>query len=153
MIGIKGIFIPRMLLKAIQQLHMQGKVESRLSATSALIIGALGSGLTIVFARRLPLIAEHASLLVVPSALSTLFVGFLLLTTQRTALMQVLGYIVLENGIFLFGLLLVEAMPILVELGVLLDLFVGVFVMGIIIHHVSREFPSASSEHLSLLRE
>ena len=43
---------------------------------------------------------------------------------------------------FLFGLLLLEAMPFLVEVGVLLDLFTGVFVMGIIIHHISREFAS-----------
>ena len=52
--------------------------------------------------------------------------------------MQVVGYLLLENGIFLFGLLLLEAMPFLVEAGVLLDLFTGVFVMGIIIHHISR---------------
>ena len=62
--------------------------------------------------------------------------------------MQVLGYLILENGIFLFGLLLLEAMPFLVEVGVLLDLFTGVFVMGIIIYHINREFSSISTEHL-----
>ena len=59
-----------------------------------------------------------------------------------------LGYLVLENGIFIFGLLLLEAMPFLVEVGVLLDLFVGVFVMGIIIYHINREF--ASTRHASI---
>ena len=63
-----------------------------------------------------------------------------MLTTRRKAIMQVLGYLLLENGIFMFGLLLLEAMPFLVEIGVLLDLFAAVFVMGIIIHHISREF-------------
>ena len=67
--------------------------------------------------------------------------------------MQVLGYLLLENGIFLFGLLLLEAMPFLVEIGVLLDLFTAVFVMGIIIHHISREFASISTEHLTELKE
>jgi hydrogenase-4 component E len=67
--------------------------------------------------------------------------------------LQVLGYLVLENGIFLFGLLLLEAVPFLVEVGVLLDLFTGVFVMGIIIHHINRAFDSMSTEHLSELRE
>ena len=71
----------------------------------------------------------------------------------RKAIMQVLGYLLLENGIFLFGLLLLEAMPFLVEVGVLLDLFTGVFVMGIIIHHISREFASISTEHLTELKE
>ena len=67
--------------------------------------------------------------------------------------MQVLGYLLLENGIFLFGLLLLEATPFLVEIGILLDLFIGVFVMGIIIHHISREFASTSTEHLTELKE
>jgi hydrogenase-4 component E len=67
--------------------------------------------------------------------------------------MQVLGYLVLENGIFTFGLLLLEAMPFLVEAGILLDLFTGVFVMGIIIHHINREFASVSTEYLAELKE
>ena len=88
-----------------------------------------------------------------PASLATVWTGFLMLTTRKKAIMQVLGYLVLENGIFLFGLLLLEAMPFLVEVGVLLDLFTGVFVMGIIIHHISREFASISTEHLSELKE
>ena len=53
----------------------------------------------------------------------------------------------------LFGLLLLEAMPFLVEMGMLLDLFTGVFVMGIIIHHLTREFASMSTEHLRELKD
>jgi hydrogenase-4 component E len=64
----------------------------------------------------------------------------------------VLGYLVLENGIFVFGLLLVEAMPFLVEAGVLLDLFVGIFVLSIILHHINREFASLDTRRLSLLK-
>lgn len=79
--------------------------------------------------------------------------GFLILTTRRKAISQAVGYLVLENGIFLFGLLLLEAMPFLVEVGVLLDLFVGVFVMGIIINHINREFASVGTQHLAALKE
>ena len=88
-----------------------------------------------------------------PASLATVLTGFLVLTTRRKAITQVVGYLVLENGIFIFGLLLVEAMPFLVEIGVLLDLFVGVFVMGIIIDHINREFSSLDTEHLTSLRE
>ena len=63
------------------------------------------------------------------------------------------GFLQLENGIFIFGLLLVEAMPFLVEVGVLLDLFVGIFVLSIIIHHINREFSSQDTRRLSLLKE
>ena len=92
-------------------------------------------------------------LLLVPASLATVWTGFLLLTTRRKAITQVLGYLLLENGIFLFGLLLLEAMPFLVEVGVLLDLFTGVFVMGIIIFQINREFDSVSTDHLAELKE
>ena len=118
-----------------------------------MLIGAAGTALAVIFAHKLPLAPGHDSHLPIPAALATVFCGFLMLCTRREALGQVLGYIVLENGIFIFGLLLIEAVPILVEAGIVLDLFVGVFVMGIIFNHVSRAFPEASVEHLSNLKE
>ncbi|MGB5138942.1 MAG: hydrogenase, partial [Candidatus Zixiibacteriota bacterium] len=87
------------------------------------------------------------------AALSTTLTGFLILTTRAKAITQVVGYLVLENGIFIFGMLLVEAMPFLVEIGVLLDLFVAIFVMGIIINRISREFSTVSTRNLSSLKE
>lgn len=153
MIGMKGYIIPWMLLRAKRQADVARKVDSVVGLMPALLLGALGTGLVLAFAGRLPLKVEHAHNLLVPTSLATVLTGFLLLMTVRQALVQVLGYVVLENGIFIFGLLLIDAFPDIVEIGVLLDLFVGVFVMGIIIHHVSRAFPSASSEHLSELKE
>ncbi len=79
--------------------------------------------------------------------------GFIVLTTRRKALTQVVGYLTLENGIFIFGLTLVEAMPFLVEAGVLLDVLVGVFVMGIVVDHISREFSTIDGDELTELRE
>jgi len=89
----------------------------------------------------------------VPASFATVLTGFLVLTTRRKAITQVVGYLTLENGVFVFGLLLVEAIPFLVEFGVLLDLLVAVFVMGIIMNHIQREFSSLSTEHLTSLRE
>jgi hydrogenase-4 component E len=79
--------------------------------------------------------------------------GFLMLTTRKKAISQVIGYLVMENGIFIFGLLLTEAMPVMVEAGVLLDLMVGIFVMGIVINHISREFSSLDTSRLTTLKE
>jgi hydrogenase-4 component E len=64
----------------------------------------------------------------------------------------VLGYLVLENGIFIFGTLLAEAMPLMVEAGVLLDLLVGVFIMGIVMDQIHREFSTLNTERLSALK-
>ena len=57
-----------------------------------------------------------------------------------------------ENGVFIFGILLAEAMPLMVEAGVLLDLLVAIFVMGIVINQINREFSSMNMEDLSSLR-
>jgi len=152
-IGLKGFAIPALLFHAMREANIQQEVNPLVNYMTSLLLGAAGTGLALVFSFTLPLADEHSGLLLVPASLSTAWTGFLLLTTRQKAIMQVLGYLLLENGIFLFGLLLLEAMPFLVEIGVLLDLFTGVFVMGIIIHHISREFASLSTEYLSELKE
>lgn len=152
-IGIKGVLTPRLMFRAMREADIHWHIEPVIGILPSLLIGAVGTGLSLAFAQRFPLKADHTSTLVIPAALATVLTGFLVLITRQQALSQVLGYIVLENGVFIFGLLLIEAVPILVELGVVLDIFVCVFVMGIIIHHVTRAFPAATAEHLSTLRE
>jgi hydrogenase-4 component E len=152
-IGLKGFVIPSLLSRAMREANIQQEVHPVINFMSSLLLGAVGTGLALVFSSTLPLKAEHTNALLVPASLATVWTGFLLLTTRRKAITQVLGYLLLEDGIFLFGLLLLEAMPFLVEVGILLDLFTGVFVMGIIIHHISREFSSISTEHLTELKE
>jgi len=63
------------------------------------------------------------------------------------------GYLILENGVYLFGLTQLSRVPFLVEIGVLLDVFVAVFVMGIVVFHINREFDSISAANLVELRE
>jgi hydrogenase-4 component E len=152
-IGLKGFVIPWFLVRAMRDADIQHEDRPAISYMSSLLLGAVGTGLAMELSSTLPLAAEHADLLVVPASLATVWAGFLMLTTRHKAIMQVLGYLLLENGILLVGLLLLEAMPFLVEIGALLDLFTGVFVMGIIIHHISREFASMSTEYLSALKE
>src|SRR5436189_1732716 len=152
-VGLKGFVIPGFLVHAMREANIQHEVKPIINYMSSLLLGAVGTALAMVFSYTLPLAEEHAKLLLVPASLSTVWTGFLMLTTRRKAIMQVLGYLLLENGIFLFGLLLLEAMPFLVEVGVLLDLFTGVFVMGIIVHHISRDFASIRTEHLTELKE
>jgi hydrogenase-4 component E len=150
---LKGIVIPGFLFHAMREANIQHEVKPLVNFMGSLLLGAIGTGLAMVFASTLDLADRQADKLLVPASLATVWTGFLLLTIRKKAITQVLGYLLLENGIFLFGLLLLEAMPFLVEVGVLLDLFTGVFVMGIIIHHISREFASISTEHLAELKE
>ena len=152
-IVLKGITIPRMLFHAIREVVIRREVEPIVGFVASLLLGAVGTALAVLFAKTLPIANEHVGSLIVPAALSTVLTGFLILTTRVKAITQVVGYLILENGVFIFGLLLVEAMPFLVELGVLLDLFVAIFVMGIIINKISREFSTVSTRKLSALKE
>ncbi len=152
-IALKGIVIPAFLVHAMRGANIQHEVSPVVNFMSSLLLAAVGTGLAIAFSHTLPLADEHTNSLLVPVALSTVWAGFLMLTTRKKAIMQVLGYLLLENGIFLFGLLLLDDQSFLVEVGVLLDLFTAVFVMGIIIYHISREFSSISTEYLSELKE
>lgn len=151
-ISLRAIVLPKTMFFALRQVEIRREIEPILGMLPSLILGAVGTALALIFASRLPLLAAQSEL-VVPAAISTVWTAVLMLTTRRKAITQVLGYLLLENGIFLFGLLLFEAVPLLVEAGVLLDLFVCVFVMGIIIQHIHREFDSHSTHLLSSLKE
>lgn len=151
-VALKGIIIPGMLLRALTEAGIRREVEPLVSFVTSLLLGAIGTGLAILFASTLPLAPEHAHTLVVPASLATVFTGFLMLTTRRKAITQVVGYLTLENGIFIFGLTLIRAMPFMVEIGALLDLVVGIFVMGIVIDQINREFSTIDGDDLTNLR-
>jgi hydrogenase-4 component E len=157
-VGLKGFIIPGLLYYAMREIDIRHEVRPLIDFIPSILLGAVGTAMALVFASTLPpapaqLAREYQHTLLIPTSLATVLTGFLILTTRKMAINQVLGYLVLENGIFVFGMLLLGAMPFLVEVGVLLDLFTGVFVMGIIINHISREFASVSTEHLSELKE
>jgi len=152
-IAVKAWLIPYLFRRALNKVKIQREVDPTIGFTASLILCALGTGLSLLLTSNLPLIPGNGNTLFVPAALSTLLTGFLLLISRRKALTQVVGYLVLENGIYIFGLLLIEEMPLLVETGILLDLFVGIFVMGIVINHISVAFDSTDTRHLAELKD
>lgn len=152
-VGVKGIVIPRLLHKAMRDAAIHREIEPLVGFTTSLLLGAVGTALAVIFAHSLPLAPGERQTLLLPSSFATVFTGFLTLTTRRKAITQVVGYLVLENGVFIMGLTLIQAMPFLVEVGVLLDLFVAIFVMGIILNHISREFGSLDVTRLRSLKE
>lgn len=151
--AIKGFLIPAMLMRAMRDATIRREVEPLIGYAASLLLGAVATGLSIVFASSMPLVPAHQGSLLIPSALSTVLTGFIVLTTRRKAITQVVGYLLLENGVYVMGLTLLQAIPFLVEVGVLLDLFVAIFVMGIIINKISREFSTLDTARLSALKD
>ena len=129
------------------------EIEPLIGYNLSVIVGAAALGVSLWLGQRLPLPNQPASFLLVPVAFFTCLVGFVLLITRRKAITQVLGYLTLENGVYAFGAAVALDMPILVELGILLDVFVGVFVMGIAIFHISRQFDHIDTDQLVALSD
>jgi hydrogenase-4 component E len=150
-VAVKAIVLPRLLRWAMREAAVRREVEPLLGYTGSLLLGALALGIAFAVAARLP--AGQYSGLLIPVALAGLMIGLLVLITRNKAITQVVGYLILENGVYLFGLTQSARVPFLVEIGVLLDVFVGVFLMGIVVFHINREFDSMSAGQLTELRE
>lgn len=152
-IAIKGFLIPHLLRRALRTANIDREEEPLLGFIPSLLLGAAATVGAVALAQLMPLLPAHRDLLLVPGALATLFCGFLLLIGRTKAISQVCGYLLLENGIYLFGMLLIHSTPLIVEAGILLDLTVAVFVIGIIVDRIQREFDSLDTRKLTSLRE
>jgi hydrogenase-4 component E len=152
-LAVKGWLIPHLFRRALRTVRIPREAAPYVGFTGSLVLCALATGLAVLVASGLPLAPGSGLAMFVPASLSTLLTGFILLVTRRKALTQVVGYLVLENGVYLFGLMLVEEMPLLVETGILLDLFVGIFVMGIVINHITAAFDSMDTGRMAELKD
>jgi hydrogenase-4 component E len=142
-----------MLRRAVREVGVQHEVEPIIGFTTSLLLGLGLLGAALHLAGKLPRPANDSTTFLVSVALFTTMVGLLLIVSRRKAVMQTLGYLAMENGIYAFGLAFAVEEPLLVEMGVLLDVFVAVFVMGIAIHHISREFDHIDTDRLSALKD
>jgi hydrogenase-4 component E len=149
----KGLIIPYLLRRAMRAASIDRELTPLIGYVPSLLLGASGTVAAVVLAGALPLLPQHSGTLLVPGAIATVITGFILLIGRAKAISQVCGYLMLENGIYLFGLLLINATPLLVEAGVLLDLTVGVFVIGIIVDRIQRAFDSLDTRKLTILHE
>lgn len=152
-ITVKAAALPWLLYRTIRLTGVYGETALRVRHVTSSIVGvgllALGNWL----AERLPLAVDGEARRCLAVSFFTVFSGLFLCVARSRMLSQVLGLLVLENGVLLAGLAVPQEVPVLVELGVLLDVTVAVFVMVVIIHHVKREVPALDVKHLAELRD
>ncbi len=150
---VKGLVLPNVLLWAMREAAVRREVEPSLGPLSSVAAGVVALGLSLAIGNHLPALDPNLPRLLMATSLATVLSGFIVLMTRRKAMTQVVGYLMLENGVYIFGMILAGRVPLLVELGVLLDLLVGVFIMGLVVFHMNRELESLDSTRLSELRE
>jgi len=152
-IALKGVVFPWFLFRAVREAEVTREIEPYVGYVASLVVGVLALGVSFWMCTRLPMPEAIASPWLAPVALFSIFAGLFLIISRKRAVSQVLGFLVLENGIYTFGVGVAARTPLLVEAGVLLDVFVAVFVMGITIFHISREFDHIEIDRLSTLKD
>jgi hydrogenase-4 component E len=151
--AVKGMGIPWLLARATRESTVSRELTPLVGFVPTLVAGAVGIVAAVWLGSDLPLPFPGKHPLLVPTSMGTVWAGLLLIVTRRKAVGQVLGFLVLENGVFVLGLLLSDFMPAMVEVGVLLDLFAAVFVMGLVMFDIQRAFSSLDTEKLSSLKD
>lgn len=152
-LAIKGIGFPWLLSRTLSRLEVNPVVEPYIGFNLSLVAGVAGLLFSLWLETRLPFPPGLFPPLLFPAALTTIFTGLALVVARHKALTQVIGYLAAENGIFLLGTPLSGQGSVLLELSVLLDVFVAVFVMGIALYHISRTFESIDVGRFCTLRD
>lgn len=151
-LAVKGGIFPRLLMATIRRAGVKREVEPVVGYNASILIGIAMLVLAFWIRSRLNIPATGGGLLL-PAAFFGILAGLFVTIARRKALTQVLGYLALENGIFAFGAAALSEHPWMLEMGILLDVFVAVFIMGIAIFHISREFDHIDADRLASLRD
>ncbi|MCD6271609.1 MAG: hydrogenase [Deltaproteobacteria bacterium] len=149
---LKGGVFPWLLLRALHQANVRREVEPFIGYTASLITGVAALLGSFWLDAHLGLNVVSKAQLAVPVSFFTILTGLFLLITRKKALTQVMGYLVLENGIYAFGTTIAGNIPFSVELGVLLDVWVAIFAMGVATYQINREFDHTDVDKLNKLK-
>jgi hydrogenase-4 component E len=149
----KGVVFPWLLTRAMRGVDERREAAPVIGYAPSLLVGGALLGLALWLGWHLPLPGGNASEFLVAVALNTTMVGLFLIIARGMAVTQVLGYLAMENGITTFGLVFAEKEPLLVEMGIFLDAFMAVFVMGLMVYNINREFRHLDTERLSNLTD
>ncbi len=155
MILIKGVLIPGLLYVALKRMSIHREIEPIIGYHASLFAGLIIILLSVFITDKLHLSLPVGHDLLLTTAITTISVGFFLMMSRRKAITQVIGYLMLENGIYLVGTALTKHSHTMyvVEFGVLLDLLVGVMVMGIIMHNINHAFDDIDTDLLNRLKD
>ncbi|WP_051258134.1 NADH-quinone oxidoreductase subunit K [Desulfovibrio cuneatus] len=152
-LGIKAVALPMMFQRVYNTLPPTPPLPPYMGHNRCVLAGVVGFAFSLWLANHLPPPANPLFLAFFAPAFATILAGLLLLVTRRKALAQVLGYLVMENGIYLLGVPLAHDGAMWLELTILLDIFVGIFIMILAIYHLNQAFDTTDVDKIAALRE
>jgi hydrogenase-4 component E len=150
---LKVFVLPWILHRLIRKLNVKWDVETLLNIPTTMLIGIVLVILAFNLAAPISQLAGTITRATLGIALASVLLSFLMMITRSKAVPQVIGFLSMENGLFFAGTGAVYGMPMVVELGIALDVLVAALVLGIFIFEIRERFDSLDTRHLEKLKE
>jgi len=152
-LALKVILLPYILHVLIRKLNLTKEVETIVNIPMTMLFGIV----LVIFCYHLTAPVRELSTLMTRStlavALATVMLGLLMMITRRHAVTQIIGFLAMENGLFFAATSATYGMPLVVELGVALDILIAAFIFGIFFFHIRETFDSLNVEQMARLKE
>ncbi len=150
---LKAILLPWILHRLVRRLQVKGEVESLINIPTTMLVGI---GLVIIaFNVALPIsqLSHTITRGTLGIALATVMLAFLMMITRQKAITQVVGFLAMENGLFLAATSATYGMSMVVELGIALVVLVGVIILGVFFFQIRDQFDSLDIRHMERLKD
>jgi hydrogenase-4 component E len=152
-LALKVMLLPWLLHRLIRQLDVKWDVEGLINIPTTMLLGIV----LVVFSFNLALPISQLSHTVARAtlgiAIACVMLSFLMMITRRKAIPQVVGFLAMENGLFFAATSATYGMPMVVELGIALDVLVGMVILGVFFFQIREQFDSLDLKHLEKLKE
>jgi hydrogenase-4 component E len=152
-LGLKVVFLPWLLNRLIRRLDVYWDTEPMINTGGTMLIGLLIVIFAFGLAQPITELASTATRSSIGVAVAVILLAFLMMITRRKAMSQVVGFLSMENGLFFGAMSATYGMPMVVELGVALDVLVAVLVLGVFFFQIREQFDSLDLHHLESLKE
>ncbi len=152
-LGLKVIFLPWLLHRLIRRLGVYWDTEPLLNTTGTMLVGVLVVIFSFGLAQPISALASTATRNSIGIAVAVILIAFLTMITRRKAMSQVVGFLSMENGLFFGAMSATYGMPMVVELGVALDVLVAMLVLGVFFFQIREQFDSLDLKNFETLKE
>jgi hydrogenase-4 component E len=152
-LGVKALLIPLFIGYIIQNINIIRETEANIHFFTSLLISTLIIVGCFMISFFIAGFQKSVDVVIFGPSIAAIIVGLFIIVTRKKLITHVMGYLVMENGIFLLSLALATDVPIIVEVGVLLDIFIGVFLMGIFLNKIQSTLESSDIQKLSQLTD
>lgn len=149
---LKAVVLPHYLERMRSRLDVTREVDPYVNYAASLLVAGVLVLLAYVVTRPLILVSTLPTRSGIPLAMGLIFVGFFVILSRKKALTQIVGFLVLENGIVLLAALGTYGIPLIVEIGVFLDVLMGFLVMQVLVYHIHGTFESIDVDQLNQLK-